>query len=143
MINFDKVNDSMLSFATSKGNLPKWHIDNYWYKVDAFGYENLAECVISDLLEYSNVNCFVHYDLVKGILNNEVKNFSKSKCFINEDENFITFYRLYFLNTGKEIAKDIIKYGDMKERIRYVVDSIKTMTNGIDISKELTKKLFR
>lgn len=60
IINFDEMKNSMLSFSTSKGNLPKWHIEDYWYKVDAFGYENLAECVISDLLKYSNVDNYVY-----------------------------------------------------------------------------------
>ena len=138
MINFDKAEDLMLSFATSKGNLPKWHIGDYWYKVDAFGYENLAECVISDLLEYSNVDSFVHYDLINGIFNNKITNFSKSKSFINENEILITFYRLYFLNTGNEIEKDIIKHNNITERIKYVVDFIQSMVNGIDISRQLT-----
>ena len=141
MINFDKEKDLMLTFATSKGNLPKWHIGDYWYKVDSFGYENLAECVISDLLEYSNVDNYVHYDLIKGILDNEVKNFSMSKSFIKGDETLITFYKLYFLNTNKEITKDIVKYNDISERIKYVIDFIHNMPGGVDISKELTKTL--
>ena len=41
IINFDKETKSLVSYATSKGNLPKWHIDDFWYKTDAFGYENL------------------------------------------------------------------------------------------------------
>ena len=141
MINFDQEKDLMLTFSTSKGNLPKWHIGDYWYKVDSFGYENLAECVVSDLLEYSNVDNYVHYNLIKGILDNEVKNFSMSKSFIKEEETLITFYKLYFLNTNKEITKDIVKYNDISERIKYIIDFIHSMSGGIDISKELTKTL--
>ena len=49
---------------SSKGNQLKWENNNIWYKADYTGYEGLAECVISRLLTYSNLNSneFVLYN---------------------------------------------------------------------------------
>ena len=90
--NFDEASKNLISYATSKGNLPKWHIKNKWYKTDALGYENLSECLISDLLKYSNIYNYVKYEMIKGIYNNEVGNFSVSKNFLKSDEMLFTFY---------------------------------------------------
>ena len=124
IINFDDKEKNIISFATSKGNLPKWHIDDNWYKSDAFGYENLSECLISDLLKYSNMSSYVKYNLVKGIYKGEEKNFSESKDFLNKEENLLTLFRLYFLETGKELSKEVYKISEIKERIEFVVDFI-------------------
>ena len=126
MINFDEESKKLISYATSKGNLPKWHIGDYWYKTDAFGYENLSECLISDLLKYSNIFNYVEYNMVKGIYNSKINNFSVSKDFLNKNDNLLTFYRLYFLETGKELTKDIYNYSGVKDRIKLVVDFIST-----------------
>ena len=40
---------------TSKGDQPKWQCDGNWFKADYMGYEGLAEVVVSELLEFSNV----------------------------------------------------------------------------------------
>ena len=40
---------------SSKGNQLKWEQDGWWYKADAFGYESLAEVVVSRLLAQSNI----------------------------------------------------------------------------------------
>lgn len=126
IINFDEESKRLISYATSKGNLPKWHIDDYWYKTDFFGYENLSECLISDLLKYSNIFNYVEYNMIKGIYNSKVKNFSVSRNFLNSNDNLLTFYRLYFLETGKELSKDIYNYSSVKDRIKFVVDFIST-----------------
>lgn len=138
IINFDNEAKHLVSYATSKGNLPKWHINDYWYKTDAFGYENLSECLISDLLKYSNIYNYVEYKMLKGIYNTEARNFSASKNFLEENENLLTFYRLYFLETGNELSKDIYNYNEIKERIKFVVDFIsKTYSLG-DAGKIIT-----
>ena len=129
IIDFDKESKGLVSYATSKGNLPKWHINDYWYKTDAFGYENLSECLISDLLKYSNIYNYVEYKMIKGIYNNELKSFSVSKSFLNANENLLTFYRLYFLEIGKELSKEIYNYNNVKDRISFVADFISKTYN--------------
>ena len=36
---------------TSRGNQLKWQQDGYWYKADQFGYEGVAETVVSLFLK--------------------------------------------------------------------------------------------
>ena len=40
---------------SSKGNQLKWEADGMWYKADYLGYEGLAECVVSQLLNFSSL----------------------------------------------------------------------------------------
>lgn len=54
--------------TSSKGNQEKWLEDEYWYKLDQFGYEALAEVMTSKLLEFSNIEKgtpfkFVRYEM--------------------------------------------------------------------------------
>ena len=50
------VTDEKIAETSSKGNQEKWYdqASGRWYKLDQFGYEALAETVISTLLEQSN-----------------------------------------------------------------------------------------
>lgn len=136
IINFDEEIKNLVSYATSKGNLPKWRIDNIWYKTDAFGYESLAECLISDLLKYSNIYSYVKYGITKGIYNGEIKNFSVSNSFMNERDTLLTFYRLYFLETGNELKKDIYNIREVNDRIKFVVDFV-SKNYKIDIAGKI------
>lgn len=139
--NFDEASKNLITYATSKGNLPKWHIKNKWYKTDALGYENLSECLISDLLKYSNIYDYVKYEMIKGIYNNEVGNFSVSKNFLKSDEMLFTFYRIYFLATGKELSKEIYIYDNIEDRIKFTVDSIEKYCGINNIGKIITSIL--
>lgn len=141
IINFDEEANNQVSYATSKGNLPKWRIDNTWYKTDAFGYESLAECIISDLLKYSNIYNYVKYNITKGIYNGEIKNFSVSNNFMNEDDMLLTFYRLYFLETGNELTKDIYNFDEVADRIKFVVEFVSKNYKIDNIGKLITSIL--
>ena len=138
MINFDKKQKEKIAFATSKGNLPKWKIRNNWYKVDYFGYENLSECIISDLLKYSNAKNFISYKIEKGIYKNKNTNISISKNFLKLNENFITCDRLYLINKETELSKDLLKYNSIKSKIKHTVDTFKNITKIENIGKYLT-----
>lgn len=47
------VSNQKIAETSSKGNQEKWYDagTDSWYKLDQFGYEALAETVISQLLE--------------------------------------------------------------------------------------------
>ena len=51
------VTDEKIAETSSKGNQEKWYDQaaDCWYKLDQFGYEALAETVVSVLLEQSNL----------------------------------------------------------------------------------------
>ena len=97
--------------------------------------------MISDLLKYSNIYNYVEYKMIKGIYNSEVRNFSVSKNFLEENENLLTFYRLYFLESGNELSKEIYNYSEIKDRIKFVVDFITKTYNMDDVGKIITSIL--
>lgn len=47
--------DALDGESNSIANQEKWRDGNRWYKLDQFGYEALAETIISRLLERSNI----------------------------------------------------------------------------------------
>ena len=51
------VSNEKIAETSSKGNQEKWYDSesDSWYKIDQFGYEALAETLISILLERSNI----------------------------------------------------------------------------------------
>ena len=51
------VTNEKIAETSSKGNQEKWFNKdtNKWYKLDQFGYEALAETLISKLLMRSNI----------------------------------------------------------------------------------------
>ena len=62
------VSDEKIAETSSKGNQEKWLDNGVWYKLDQFGYEALAEALISQLLCRSNIELdtpftFVRYDI--------------------------------------------------------------------------------
>ena len=62
------VTDEKIAETSSKGNQEKWKDGDRWYKLDQFGYEGLAETVISRFLENSNIETdtpfrFVRYQM--------------------------------------------------------------------------------
>ena len=44
---------------SSLGCQLKWKQDGYWYKADRFGFESLAEAVVSHLMKRSSITDFV------------------------------------------------------------------------------------
>ena len=64
VIDLTEIEKEKIENHTSKGNQPKWHIKNKWYKADHMGYEALAEYVVSELLKKSDIGDFVDYHLI-------------------------------------------------------------------------------
>jgi len=66
------VSDEKIAETSSKGNQEKWLDNGVWYKLDQFGYESLAETLVSQLLCQSNIEQdtpfkFVRYDISRVI----------------------------------------------------------------------------
>lgn len=47
--------------SSSKGMIPKYYKDGYWYKLNQMGYESKSEYIFSELLNSSNIEDFVEY----------------------------------------------------------------------------------
>ncbi len=122
--------------GSSKGTQPKYYEDGYWYKVNNVGYEGLAERLASMLHSHSNIKNFVEYEqcMING------RPGCRSKNFVQENESFISFQRLYELYTGENLHNDIRVIADPGDRIRYVVDFVFDHT-GLDCSEYLSQIL--
>lgn len=140
MINLEKHNSKRVNGYSSKGNVPKWKIGDSWYKLDVFGYEGLAEFIISHLLKKSNVGYFVLYDLGKVQYRN-VKIACISKNFLKKNEELVTTERLHLAETGIGLTKKLSEIKNIENKIVYLIDFVETTTKLEDFHIYFTKML--
>lgn len=86
--------------TSSKGNQEKWCDNGRWYKLDQFGYEALAETVISRLLERSSIETetpfrFVRYRMERINVHGRERNGCSSADFLQPGESIITLAHLF------------------------------------------------
>jgi hypothetical protein len=126
---------------SSKGNQPKWFLNDIWYKADHMGYEGLAEIVVSRLLKKTNIENFVLYYPVKI----EFSDYNRSGCFsynfLKKDEELITIERLHRLYEGVGLSRKLQELNSAKEKIKYTVDFTQNVTGLKDFSSYLTAML--
>lgn len=126
---------------SSKGNQLKWEMDGFWYKADAFGYESLAEVVVSHTLMKSNLDAFVQYEPVWICYKGRRYRGCRSKNFKREGEELIPLERLARICTGFGLAKELARISDVKQRILYTVELVENVTGIADFGKYLTRML--
>lgn len=128
------VNDN----STSDGSQTKYFKDGYWYKKDYFGGEGEVEYLTSILLNNSNLknDQFVNYE---QCIINEYKG-CRSKNFLTQSSEFVTFYRLYKSIKGRNLASDILEMS-IHDRIKYVVNFVYNQTK-LDIREYLANILY-
>lgn len=124
--------------GTSEGTQVKYRKDGFWYKKDNRGNEGLTEYLVSHFLEFTSLGKdeFITYEFgkINGISGCRSRNFLKS------EEELITFYRLYYNETGKDLSKVIASMDTMEERIEYVIEYIKHSCK-LDVRDYLCKVL--
>lgn len=54
-VDLTQYENEPISGHTSKGDQPKWHVKDVWYKADHMRYEALSEVIVSWMLIYSTV----------------------------------------------------------------------------------------
>ena len=116
---------------SSKGNQLKWEQDGWWYKADAFGYESLAETVVSELISHSNISEYVVYEPVWMEYKGRVYRGCRSQNFKRPGEEIIPLERLHRSVTGVSLAKQLARIGEVKERIQYTEEVVRNAT-GIE-----------
>lgn len=126
---------------SSKGNQLKWEVDGYWYKADAFGFESLAEIMVSRLLQYSNIENFVEYEPVTILYKGKSYRGCRSRNFRGEKEELVTLERLSRQYTGFSLAKELGRISDVKQRILYVTELVENVTGLEGFGKYLTQML--
>ena len=125
----------------SKGNQWKWAQNGKWYKVDCFGYEGLAEVVVSEFLKSSNLSkdgyvvykpCIIEY---KGR-----EHFGcVSDDFLQDGEELITLEKYYKSYTSFSLAKVLGNISEVKERELHTVEFFERVAGIEDFGVELTK----
>ena len=127
-IDLTGINKEKIENHTSKGNQPKWHIADKWYKADHMGYEALAECLISEMLKKSNVDNFVSYELIQINYDNKLSAGCVSGNFKEDFEMLIPLEKLHRQYFGKGLADAIAAKENIKEKISYTVGFVEDVT---------------
>lgn len=138
IVDLNEIERKPIQGHTSKGDQPKWQLNDRWYKADHMGYEALAEVVLSRLLQYSNAPDFVDYHPLW--IQNEEKKIAGcvSKNFRGKDEMLIPLERLHRAYRGKGLASALAGMTDAQQRIGYTVDFVQKTTGLTDIGQYLT-----
>lgn len=129
------IEDSFLvrTSGTSDGTQDKFFKDGLWFKLDRYGGEGIAETAASIILKESGLDTTKFVTYIPCLINGKPGCYSKN--FLNEEESFITFYRLYKNVTGKDLAQVCSKM-DYDDAIEYVINFVKQQTS-LDIHEYL------
>ena len=138
---FDNSDLAVEYSRTSKGNQPKWHDGQFWFKQDMLGYEALAEVMISSLLARSNLQDHVHYEPARIRYNKKTLPGCRSRDFKRPGEELFTLERLHLAYTGELISDRLNSRKSVKERIEYTAAFIEEHTGIIGAGVILTKWL--
>lgn len=134
-IDLTNIKKEKIENHTSKGNQPKWHISDKWYKADHMGYEALAEYVVSELLKKSNVDDFVKYNLIKIKYDNKESIGCVSVDFKRDNEMLVPLEKLHRQYFGKGLADAIAKKETIQDKLSYTVHFVEDITKLKDVGK--------
>lgn len=139
------VSDEKIAETSSKGNQEKWRDDaaNCWYKLDQFGYEALAETVISALLEQSGLESdtpftFVRYRLERIHVHGRERTGCVSENFLRPGQSLITLNRLLTSFLGMPLKQKLARLPSDKQRIAFLGEATAEYTGLKEFQQYLT-----
>ena len=142
------VTDEKIAETSSKGNQEKWYdqVSDLWYKLDQFGYEALAETVISTVLEQSNIQTdtpftFVRYHMERLRVHGRERTGCSSKNFLHPGQALITINRLLSSYLGKPLREKLVRLPSDKKRIAYLAEATAELT-GLELFPQYLTLLF-
>lgn len=142
------VTDEKIAETSSKGNQEKWYdqVSDRWYKLDQFGYEALAETVISTVLEQSNIQTdtpftFVRYHMERLRVHGRERTGCSSKNFLHPGQALITINRLLSSYLGKPLREKLVRLPSDKKRIAYLAEATAELT-GLELFPQYLTLLF-
>lgn len=142
------VTDEKIAETSSKGNQEKWYdrLSDRWYKLDQFGYESLAETVISALLEQSNIEAetpftFVRYHMERLQVHGRERTGCSSRNFLKPGQALITVNRLLSSYLGKPLSERLAHLSSDRKRIAYLADAAAELT-GLNLFPQYLTLLF-
>lgn len=142
------VSDEKIAETSSKGNQEKWYDKetDRWYKLDQFGYEALAETVISTLLDQSNLEAyfpftFVRYCMERLKVHGRERTGCSSKNFLQPGQSLITVNRLLSSYLGYPLKEKLVHLSSDKKRIAYLAEETASIT-GLELFPQYLTLLF-
>jgi len=139
------VSDEKIAETSSKGNQEKWYdgVMDGWYKLDQFGYEALAETLISTILEKSNIETstpftFVRYCMEKLKVHGRERNGCFSRNFLRPGQSLITINRLLSNHLGTPLKEKLMRLSSDRKRIAYMAEATAEYTGLIEFPRYLT-----
>lgn len=135
--------DEKIAETSSKGNQEKWLDNGRWYKLDQFGYEALAETVISLLLEQSNIETdtpfhFTRYQMERIIAHGVERTGCSSKNFLAQGQSIITLSHLLGRLEYAPLKETLLKLPSDKKRIAYLAEATAEFTGLREFPQYLT-----
>ena len=136
------VTDDKVAETSSKGNQEKWRDGGRWYKLDQFGYEGLAETVISRLLERSAIESdtpfrFVRYRMERVNVHGRDRSGCSSADFLKPGESIITIAHLYH-RMDRSLKSKLTRLPSDKQRIWFLARETAEMTGLAQFPQYLT-----
>ena len=123
--------------STSDGSQIKYYKDGFWYKTDHFGGEGIAEHLATLVLRNSSLPASAYVSYEKVLINGGSG--CKSRSCLSEDEELISFYRLWANIRGGDIATFLQKM-DYDDAIETTLHFMKEHT-GLDLHRYLADNL--
>ena len=129
-----------------RGNQEKWIDENRWYKLDQFGYEALAETLISQLLELSNCEKdypvrFTRYRMERFTAHGIERTGCSSENFLQSDQSIITLSHLYKRESEVSLRDLLSRQSSDRKRIAYLADATAELT-GLERFPQYLTLLF-
>ena len=136
------VTNDKVAETSSKGNQEKWQDGGRWYKLDQFGYEGLAETVISRLLEHSNIEMdtpfrFVRYRMERMNIHGRDRSGCSSENFLRPGESIITLSHL-FKRECLNLKDTLTRLSSDKKRIAWLAEETVALTGLEQFPQYLT-----
>lgn len=139
------VTGKRIAETSSKGNQEKWFDPetDSWYKLDQFGYEALAETVVSQILSRSNLEqetpfTFVRYQMEKLHVHGQDRTGCSSRNFLQKGQSLITVSRLLSSHLGCPVTEKLSQLSSDKKRIAYLADATAAYTGLSEFPQYLT-----
>lgn len=129
--------------TSSKGNQEKWQSDGRWYKLDQFGYEGLAEALVSMLLERSSIESDTPFRFVRYQMEwMHVHGFDRTGCsspdFLSPGQAIVTLNHLLSRQVGKPLVEQLSRLSSDKRRIEYLARTTAELTGLTEFPAYLT-----
>ena len=140
------VTNERIAETSSKGNQEKWIDENRWYKLDQFGYEALAETLISQLLELSNCETdypfrFTRYQMERITAHGIERTGCSSENFLLPEQSIITLSHLFKREREVPLRNLLSRQSSDKKRIAYLADATAELT-GLELFPQYLTLLF-